>query len=196
MSYSIDNISSDCYEGTTCLKNIPGIKNEKQLNDFEAAITFAKSSKFIQDNLCLSFDTDHYKRIHRFLFEDIYTWAGEFRNVDMSKKGTSFAPYNQIDNLMSNCFKRLKDKDYFQNMDFENFIENLVDFYCVTNIIHPFREGNGRTQRVFITQLVNFNNYKIDFSKINPDELMIATIHSANGVTDYLKDIFRKIIYR
>ncbi|MGN0536036.1 MAG: Fic family protein, partial [Eubacterium sp.] len=53
-------------------------------------------------------------------------------------------------------------------------------------MIHPFREGNGRTQRVFLTQLINYNGYTIDFSEIDTDELMIATIQSANGVTDYL----------
>ena len=74
----------------------------------------------------------------------------------------------------------------------KEFIENITDFYCATNILHPFREGNGRTQRIFIAQLIRFCGYDINFSEIETDELMIATIHSANGITDYLKDIFRK----
>ena len=78
--------------------------------------------------------------------------------------------------------------------DFDLFIENIVDFYCVSNMLHPFREGNGRTQRVFISQLIRKNGFDIDFSLIDNDELIIATIHAANGVTDYLKDIFRRII--
>lgn len=61
-------------------------------------------------------------------------------------------------------------------------------------MIHPFREGNGRTQRVFLTQLINHNCYTIDFSEIDTDELMMATIQSANGVTDYLKNIFEYAI--
>ena len=61
-------------------------------------------------------------------------------------------------------------------------------------MIHPFREGNGRTQRLFLTQLINLNNYSIDFSKIDTDELMIATIQAANGVADYLKSIFKNAI--
>lgn len=56
----------------------------------------------------------------------------------------------------------------------------IVDFYCVTNMLHPFREGNGRTQRIFISQLIRYAGYDIDFSAIDPDELMIATIQSAN----------------
>lgn len=61
-------------------------------------------------------------------------------------------------------------------------------------MIHPFREGNGRTQRVFLTQLINKNGYRIDFSEIDADDLMIATIQAANGVTDFLKNIFRSSI--
>ena len=70
----------------------------------------------------------------------------------------------------------------------------IVDFYCVTNMLHPFREGNGRTQRIFIAQLIRFCGYDINFSEIDPDDLMIATIHSANGITGFLKDIFSKHI--
>lgn len=196
MAYSINTLTSDCYEDTTCLINKFNIKDEKILEDLETTVTFDKITEYSLNPLFNTFDVNHYKAIHQYLFEDIYEWAGHYRTVDISKKGTVFAPYNQIDVLMSGCFKRLKDKDYFQNMEFENFIENLVDFYYVTNIIHPFREGNGRTQRVFLTQLVNLNNYEIDFSKINSDELMIATIHSANGVNDYLKNIFKIAIHK
>lgn len=112
----------------------------------------------------------------------------------MSKKGTIFAEVENIENLMLNCFKRLNDKNLFQGLNFDDFIDEFVDFYCVTNMIHPFREGNGRTQRVFLTQLINENGYDIDFFEIDTDELMIATIQSANGVTDYLKDIFKYAI--
>ena len=112
----------------------------------------------------------------------------------MSKKGTSFAKADSVESLMSKCFDRLNANNLFQGLNFNDFVDNIVDFYCVTNMIHPFREGNGRTQRVFLTQLINHNGYTIDFSEIDTDELMIATIQSANGVTDYLRDIFKYAI--
>ena len=80
------------------------------------------------------------------------------------------------------------------NQDFKPFVNNIVDFYRVTNILHPFREGNGRTQRIFISQLIRHAGYEIKFSKISADDLMSATIKAANGVNDYLKDIFTKVI--
>lgn len=190
MSYSIDSSTSNCYEGTTCLINKLGITDENKLKEFEGAVTFAKASELELNPISDTFDVEHYKLIHKYLFEDIYDWAGEYRTVNISKKGTKFASADQISDLMNACFMRLKDNDYFQNKSFDEFVDNIVDFYCVTNMIHPFREGNGRTQRLFISQLIRFNNYDIDFSSIDKDELMIATIHAANGIVDYLKDIF------
>ena len=190
MSYSIDSSTSNCYEGTTCLINKLGITDENKLKEFEGAVTFAKASELELNPISDTFDVEHYKLIHKYLFEDIFDWAGEYRTVNISKKGTKFASADQISDLMNACFMRLKDNDYFQNKSFDEFIDNIVDFYCVTNMIHPFREGNGRTQRLFISQLIRFNNYDIDFSSIDKDELMIATIHAANGIVDYLKDIF------
>ena len=90
--------------------------------------------------------------------------------------------------------KRLQDKNYFKNQEFDDFVEDIVDFYCTTNMLHPFREGNGRTQRIFISQLIQFNGYSIDFDKIDTDELMMATIQAANGIDDNLKRIFKNAI--
>ncbi len=194
MGYSIDAITEDCYEGTSCLINKLGIKDDKKLKEFEAAVTLAKASEFEKEPFCSTFDVAHYKAIHKFLFEDIYEWAGEYRTINMSKKGTSFAEADKIADLMNACFKRLKDNDCFRNNRFEEFIENIVDFYQVTNMIHPFREGNGRTQRLFITQLIRFNDYDINFSEIDSDELMISTIQAASGVKDNLVRIFKESI--
>lgn len=194
MSYSIDTLQSDCYEGTSCLINKFDIKDETVLKELETTITLTKITEYFLNPLFNTFDVQHYKEIHKYLFGDIYDWAGEYRTVDMSKKGTIFAEVENIENLMLNCFKRLNDKNLFQGLKFDDFIDEFVDFYCVTNMIHPFREGNGRTQRVFLTQLINENGYDIDFFEIDTDELMIATIQSANGVTDYLKDIFKYAI--
>lgn len=194
MSYSIDTLQSDCYEGTSCLINKFDIKDEVILKELETTITLNKITEYLLNPLFDSFDVQHYKNIHRYLFGDIYDWAGEYRTVDMSKKGTIFAEAENVENLMSKCFERLNDKNLFQGLNFDDFIDDFVDFYCVTNMIHPFREGNGRTQRVFLTQLINKNGYDIDFFEIDTDELLIATIQSANGVTDYLKDIFKYAI--
>lgn len=194
MSYSINSITDDCYEGTTCLVNKFGIKNEKQLSEIEADITFAKTSKLEEIPLKGNFDLEHYKSIHKFLFEDLYSWAGELRKINISKKGTNFANADELEYLCTECFQRLKENNYYRNTDFDSFVENIVDLYCTLNILHPFREDNGRTERIFISQLIRFNGYDIDFSDIDTDYLMFATIQSSQGITDNLVNLFKENI--
>lgn len=190
MSYSIDAITDGCYENTTCLINKFDIRDEDKLKKVEADITFAKATILESNPISDKFDLEHYKAIHRFLFEDIYDWAGSFRTVDMAKKGTSFCSEDQLDDVAKNCFDRLAENNLFYYLDRDEFVDAIVDFYCVTNMLHPFREGNGRTQRIFISQLIHHNGYDFDFSDIDSDDLMIATIQAANGVTDFLKQLF------
>ena len=194
MSYSIDSLTNNCYKGTTCLINKFDIRDEKQLDIVESQITVAKISILQQTPIDGNFDFEHYKAIHKFIFEDLYDWAGTPREVDISKKGTSFVKAKNIEEIATACFERLKNQDYFKNLDIEDFVEEITDFYCVTNNLHPFREGNGRTQRVFLSQLAFNAGYEMDFSNTDTDRLMIATIHSANGVYIYLKDVLREII--
>ncbi len=194
MSYSITPLTDDYYKGTNCLINKFNLQNEEQLAKLEAGITLAKTAELERNPINTTFDFEHYKQIHKYLFEDLYEWAGCIRTVDISKKGTNFIPAENIETVANACFDRLKKLNYFKNLDFENFIDNIVDFYCSTNMLHPFREGNGRTQRIFIAQLIRFCGYDINFSEIDTDELIVATIQSANGITDYLKEIFKNYI--
>ena len=194
MGYDTDLLCVDCYEGTACLINKFNIRDISQLALIEAEITFAKASALEQNPMAGQFDFAHYKAIHKYLFSDLYGWAGEIRTVDMSKKGTVFVPAAQIESVADACFARLKENHGFADYSYTDFINEIVDFYCVTNMLHPFREGNGRAQRAFISQLVRHAGYSIDFSKICSDELLIATIQSANGVTDYLKALFEEMI--
>ena len=194
MSYSLDSLSDDCYKGTSCLINKLDIRDEKQLEVIESHITLAKISMLQQNPIKGNYDFEHYKAIHKFLFEDLYDWAGIPRTVNISKKGSSFTKADDIERIAAACFARLKKHNFFKNLCLEDFVENITDFYCVTNSLHPFREGNGRTQRLFLSQLSLEAGYEIDFTKIDSDILMLATIHAANGIDTYLKDALREII--
>lgn len=194
MSYSIVACSDDCYEGTTCLINKLDIREEKKLDIVESHITLAKISILQQSPMNGGFDFEHYKAIHKFIFEDIYDWAGRPRTVDLSKKGTTFVKAEDIEKLATACFDNLKKQNYFKELNIDDFVEKIADFYCVTNMLHPFREGNGRTHRVFLSQLALNAGYEMDFSNIDTDVLMLATIHAANGVDTHLKEALREII--
>lgn len=194
MSYSIDSLTADCYPGTSCLINKLDIRDEEMLAEYEAMVTTAKVALLEQNPLPGNFDFDHYRAIHKFLFEDLYAWAGQIRTVDMSKKGTAFVKAGEIKMLGEKAFARLNHRRNFAGLAHETFVESIVDFYTVINLLHPFREGNGRTQRVFFTQLIRNAGFDIHFAEVDPDELMVATIQAAGGVDDLLLAIFRDAI--
>ena len=194
MSYSIDAISADCYPETTVLINKFDIRNEDKLNEVESVLTTARTAEWLTNPKRDSFDFAHYREIHRFLFSDLYSWAGEIRTVNISKKGTRFCNIDEIEGNAEKIFLRLNERCYFKNLSRQAFLEEITDFYCTTNILHPFREGNGRVQRVFLTQLIRNAGYDINFSELDTDLLMIATIKAANGVDDILKEVFSEAI--
>ena len=92
--------------------------------------------------------------------------------------------------VLKNKFKRLENSNYLKNYNGEEFINEFTDLYCDLNYLHPFREGNGRIQRLFLTMLLKSIDKTLDFSKIDPDILMIATIKSVSGDVFLLRDIF------
>lgn len=148
----------------------------------------------IQDN-CYpgtgNFDFAYYKAIHHFLFSDLYDLAGQVRTVNIGKEGTCFCPAEEIERRADLIFERLKDCNYYRGLPQDEFAEEIVDFYCAINELHPFREGNGRAQRAFLTQLIRSAGYNINWTDVDGELLMIATIQAAQGVIDLLRQIFK-----
>lgn len=193
MAYSLNPSSDLCYPGTVCLINKFDIRDEKKLAILEAQITFAKSVMLETSPLVGNFDFDHYKQIHAFIFCDLFDWAGQIRTVDISKKRTRFLTASEIPEVAQACFAKVKN-GYFDNLSFDEFSKRIAEFYRDVNYIHPFREGNGRTQRIYFAQLIRHYGYDINFSEVDTDELMIATIQAAGGVMDALETFFKKSI--
>ena len=193
MAYSLNPSSDNCYEGTTCLVNKLGIRDEKKLSEIEAQITFAKAVMLEETPIDDDFGFEHFKKIHDFLLCDLYEWAGQTRTVDISKKRTKFLDATSIESIGTKCFAKVKD-GYFENLSFDEFVKRIAEFYNDVNYIHPFREGNGRTQRIYFTQLIRHYGYDINFADVDTDELMIATIQASSGVMDFLVDFFKNSI--
>lgn len=193
MPYTIEASFSNCYPGTSVLVNKFDLRSQADLDLVESTLVAAKATQWEEHPLCATFDFAHYKAIHAHLFGELYDWAGRVRTINISKKGTRFCPADEIESVAAAVFKRLAAEHFFCNLPPESFVSELVDFYERTNELHPFREGNGRTQRVFLAQLAQNAGYHLDFSAVDPDELMIATIQSANGIDDYLKELLFQI---
>ncbi|MBR4172761.1 MAG: Fic family protein, partial [Clostridia bacterium] len=137
---------------------------------------------------------EFYKNLHKYVFGEIYDWAGTIRKVDISKSGTKFCLATEIEAKSDIIFDKLKAQNYLKGLDSENFINEFVDLYCALNYLHPFREGNGRIQRLFLLMLLNDIGKNLNFADIDKDLLMIATIKSAKGDLFMLRDIFTKHI--
>lgn len=194
MSYSLEALQDGCYPGTAVLINKFDIRDEEKLRQMESVVVTARNAQWLNAPAAKSFDFEHYKSIHRYLFGDLYDWAGELRTVNMQKKGTRFCPAADVPARAEAIFRRLEECRYFKGLCREAFADEICSFYMTTNELHPFREGNGRTQRAFITQLVQNAGYKLDFADMDADLLMIATIQAAHGVSDALRELFLKFI--
>lgn len=194
MGYSLDPISDNCYPGTAVLVNKFDIYDENKLDEVETVLVSTRNTEWLQEPQMDSFDFAHYCAIHHFLFSDLYDWAGQVRTVNISKKGTAFCIAEKIEQHAQLVFQRLANCNFFRSLPHAAFVDEIVDFYCVSNMLHPFREGNGRTQRAFLTQLIRAAGYDINWSEVDTDLLMFATIQSANGVTDLLRTILSEAI--
>lgn len=113
MGYSIDPITADCYPNATVLINKFDIRDEKKLNEVEGVLVSARYAEWENAPQVSTFDFEHYKAIHRFLFADLYDWAGKVRSVNISKKGTLFTPADRIDPQAALIFQRLRDCGFF-----------------------------------------------------------------------------------
>ena len=138
-----------------------------------------------------SFDFEHLKRIHKFVFEDIYTWAGEIRHVNISK-GNPFCLCQNIEMYAADIFGKLKADNYL--IDYNGNIAHRLAYYLSEiNVLHPFREGNGRAQRLFIEYLADHAGYKVDFSNVTAEEMIIASAESFACDYDKINTMFERI---
>ena len=193
MAYSLNPSTDNCYEGTTCLVNKLSIRDEEKLAEIEAQITFAKAVMLEASPIDGDFGFEHFKKIHEFLFCDLYEWAGQVRTVNISKKRTKFLDAGEIEAIGTKSFARVK-KGYFKDLPFDEFSKRIAEFFNDVNCIHPFREGNGRTQRIYFAHLIRHYGYDINFADVDTDELLFATIQASSGVMDFLIEFFENSI--
>jgi cell filamentation protein len=99
------------------------------------------------------YNLEHLMQFHRALFGDIYEWAGELRTVNIHKAGSMFAAHQFLGDEMTSLLRRLAQDNWLRGLQRRAFIEKLAFYYGEINARHPFREGNGRTQRTFLRQL-------------------------------------------
>ena len=148
------------------------------LEDIERKIVIAKLYELRQNRQIFNFDMKHFVGIHRYLFEDIYPFAGKFRTENIAKGNFSFAEWQYIEDELEKLLNKLSKDNYLKNIDKEDLAKGLAYYMAELNVLHPFREGNGRTIREFIRQLAFINGYFLDLQEIEPKDMLDACIKS------------------
>lgn len=180
-----------CYEGTNTLVNKLDIKDSKLLEEYEKTTVALKLLSLEKQGISGNFDITHFSNIHRFLFDEIYLFAGLFRTENIAKDNFRFAEWEYIESELNKLLDNLKSENYLQNLDKQVLAERLAYYTAELNVLHPFREGNGRTTREFIRQLALKNNYYLNFNSVSSTELLNASIKSVIDTTDLVNIIFK-----
>lgn len=155
------------YPGTQTLKNKLNIIDAEMLKQKEAEISFEKLVELYENPIVGNFDSQHLKDIHKYIFEDLYDWAGEYRYVNMQKQ-TGFTDYNSISEYLSGELK-LMNEEFLQVDSLFKFAMFLSTYYVQLMAIHPFREGNGRTAREFLREFVLEKSKSLPFGPLELD---------------------------
>ncbi|MCY8737547.1 Fic family protein [Bacillus haynesii] len=181
------------YPSTNVLINKFDIMDEEVLEKYERQIVASQILELIKKPIVGEFNLNHLKKIHRFMFEEIYPFAGRIRTEGISKGSTHFAQPDHIETYASAIFSELKKEKHLSKISFDQFCERASYYMSEINILHPFREGNGRAQREFFRMLSMKNGFNIEWGLIDKEEMLDASIRSVLDEKSFIP-IFQKVI--
>ncbi len=165
------------------LENKLNITNSAELARAEEKISKTKALKLFENGLLDTFEVGTFKGlsdIHRYLFEDIYDFAESVRTVNISKGGFRFAPVMYLKSALENI-------DKMPQSTFDEIIEKYVEM----NVAHPFREGNGRSTRIWLDCILKKALHQvIDWSKVGKEDYLLAMERSP------IKDVEIKVLLK
>ncbi len=180
-----------CYPDSTVLRNKADITVQDDLDQFELAMSLTRAE---EDWPSGSLDYPHYKALHHHLFQDVYDWAGQIRSMRIGKGGNWFCYPEYIDQEMERIFAELAAADHLTGRSVDQFSEQAAHILAEINAVHPFREGNGRTQLALLTILAENAGFPFDADKLKRDEVIGAMIDSFSGDETPLVALIHELI--
>ena len=162
----------------TVLRNRLGIRRASTLEAAERRLVAQRLREPVPTG---AFDLAHLKAIHRHLFQDVYAWAGEVRTVEIAKDGSRFQPRRFIETGMADIHRRIVTAGHFLGTGPNGFAEGAGPVMGDVNHVHPFREGNGRTQLQFLKQLAARAGHDLDLTRIGRAAWLDASRRSNAG---------------
>lgn len=194
MSKSSQDIDPYCYKNTQILINKKNIHDQTKLDKLERLYTSKRLLELLKSPIKGDFDLEHLQKIHHYIFQDIYNFAGEIRTVNIGK-GISFCPLLQIEPYFKNeVTDKIKVLNDLKGLGLQKFSKISVELFAEVNMVHPFREGNGRAQREFFRSLALINGFNINWANVNAQEMIHASKQSALGSNEGLAEIFTKVL--
>jgi len=153
------------YPGTDILINKPSLRNKDELDRFERMMTRARLAELLPE---IPITYEGYKALHHHIFQDVFDWAGQSRTVPLAKGKTFFGPPLYVDQEMTRRFQLMADENHLRGLHPEVFATRAAEHLNEINAIHPFREGNGRTQRLFLEVLAAQAGHAMNLKSILP----------------------------
>lgn len=188
-----------CYERSNVLINKPGIRDSQRLADYERKKSSMRLLELAGSPARGNLDYKHLKKIHKAIFQDIYEWAGKERTVDIAKSNL-FCRAMFLNDMASDIFRKYAEENYLLGCTKKEICERLAFYLGEINALHPFREGNGRSQREFIRCAAAAAGYELNWSCVEPEAMMEASIESFScrysGMIQLLQQSTRQMSYR
>lgn len=175
------------------LENKLGISDPVQLKEAEAAIVAVRANEILQNPPAGVMDYSYLKELHRRLFSDIYDFAGTTRTVDIAKGGSAFCYVQFIEDEQKRIFAGLR-KNFSARISRAEFIARLVVPSADLNALHPFREGNGRTLRLFYTLLARRCGFHLSYDAVESEQMMLADVRAFQGDFALLTEVYEMIV--
>jgi len=181
------------YSGTWTLANKYDIKDKDELDMLEATLTTVRAREGIPEG---NHDYDHLKSIHKHLFGDLYDWAGKEREMQIGKQSNdrSFTHTDDIEKNLNATFEKLKEDNFLKELPKDEFAKKLGDLVNDINESHPFREGNGRSMREFVTSVSNEAGYEVDWSAMDKKVWNQASKEGFEGNREPMRELMKETV--
>ncbi|MEF2737445.1 MAG: Fic family protein [Bifidobacterium choerinum] len=161
--------------GTQVLRNLVGARDAETLSTIEFTWFTVRSIKLQTMRMPALGTVRQLQQIHHYLFQDVYDWAGTLRTVTISKAYTTFLSPHAFITGIPYCERALADDHYLRNLSRRQFVERMSVHYDDFNVLHPFREGNGRAQRFFWDLVAQDAGWQFDWRLIGKQENDVAS---------------------
>ena len=177
-------------------RNRLGLTDRTELAAAEKTLTAVRVDQLKRRRVPGNYDLDHLRVFHWTIFQDIYPWAGQLRTVLIVKAGASFCLPHQIVDTAADVFGRLAADRHLRGRDRDSFLDGLTALLAEVNALHPFREGNGRTQRAFLGQLARDAGYRLRWEEVDRDANIDAARAAADGDLAPMRALLDPVVER